>query len=227
MANSGRGYLIIFNMQDGREGSNVDADNLTRVFTLMGAEVHARIDDPSENDIRKVMGQIKKMDFSDYSYVAVAYLSHGSEDDLVKTDLEIIKAQKSILIPLCNIPSLDGKLKWLIMQTCRGSYDFLKQKAEGAVQLIKYPNYYAKFFATSEGMHAYRTEYGSYFIHSLCSRLESEYKNQDIISIMEMATLDVEDICKAKTNFRFIQKPEPEWNFQSKKFFITSGFSNN
>ncbi|XP_055905128.1 uncharacterized protein LOC129940714 isoform X2 [Eupeodes corollae] len=185
-SSSRRGYLLILNIQRDREGSNYDAKNLERVFETMGAEVNV-VTDPNEKVVKTKMAELRKKDFTDFLYVAVAYFSHGTEDDgvLTASESELINAQKTLLIPLSNNETLNGKLKWLIMQNCRGSYDFAVQKPEGPVAVVKYPRYYLKCFATSPCMRAYRTEFGSFFIENLCLRLLKEYQTLDVVSIME------------------------------------------
>ncbi|XP_038218602.1 caspase-3-like [Zerene cesonia] len=123
-----KNVLIIFNQENifgykPRLGTEQDVRELESTFSRFGFEVEIHKDYTRE-EIFQVLDSFKRRDFTDYGCVAIAVLTHGTRDGILRardqqlTEFDIIDALKTH-----NKPTLITKPKLLIIQACRGARD--------------------------------------------------------------------------------------------------------
>ena len=109
-----RGYL------GNREGTDVDAAALQRLFTYLGFYTY-RYNDLTSGQMMDVLTKVSKIDHKKYNCLLVAILTHGAQGKLHGTDSQSIPVESlTKLFHGDQCPSLVGKPKIFILQACRG-----------------------------------------------------------------------------------------------------------
>jgi len=112
---------IFDNPEDNRDGTNVDADALEKMFSKFSfsVEVHRN---KTARQMEEILQKVHKSDHSKYDCLVVAILTHGrKDDDLSGTDHNYISLNELMSsVDGKQCPSLRGKPKIFIVQACRG-----------------------------------------------------------------------------------------------------------
>ena len=151
MSSEPRGICLIINNEDfsetkkqgrrgygNREGSNVDEENLVKLFTWLKFKVEKHRNKTSM-EMWKIFLKLSKMDHSNFDCLVVCILSHGlrkkNEDHIMGVDGESFKVA-SILSQFdgVNCQSLIGKPKLFFLQCCRGTSEDVGAIAKGVTQ---------------------------------------------------------------------------------------------
>lgn len=145
-------------------------------------------------------------------FVAVFCLFHGDSDGQIGVNNKIINLKTFFLNPFFYIKELDGKLKWLVVQACRGNMGKPDQQTDGEKEKQLYMNYYMISYCTTEGLTSYQwDEDGKIFIQYLCYELfknaNNNYKNP-LESIMTVVNDKVQEYGLKKNVLNF---PQPEF----------------
>uniref|UniRef100_A0A3B1K5H4 Caspase 22, apoptosis-related cysteine peptidase n=1 Tax=Astyanax mexicanus TaxID=7994 RepID=A0A3B1K5H4_ASTMX len=178
------------NPKKNREGSKSDAAGLKKVFTYLGFTVRTH-EDQTAKQMRELMLSYSKTEKHGDCFVC-CILSHGKQEGVIGTDMRTCST-KDILSPFdgINCPPLAGKPKVFFIQACRGKNRQTKvhvtaddDATEGdddtvtsddpgeAYTLPKHSDYLVST-STVEDYVSYKNKYGSWFIGSLCSQLET------------------------------------------------------
>ncbi|XP_037939883.1 uncharacterized protein LOC119672811 [Teleopsis dalmanni] len=192
------GIAFIINQSFNRPFSKQDVNLLTRTFQPFNITV-VNWSDKNLNEIKQSMKALKKdwkEKYNHFEYVIMVHLSHGHCDETVLYQTEnaevheLVSIQKLLLNPLFKIEELNGKLKWLIVQACKGNDEFADAKTEGGtISLARqkyFTDYFLKSFSTSEGgvsRRFYLT--GAYFINRFCEQFTANAERKGVLEIME------------------------------------------
>ncbi|XP_037939895.1 uncharacterized protein LOC119672820 [Teleopsis dalmanni] len=244
------GLAIIVNQSKDRAGSSPDVYKLIKTFEPFNIDV-LNWSDWSEKQIRQEMKKLQlnwKEKYNQFEYVCIVHLSHGFEDETVAYDKEedekdnedvpkLISIQKLLLNPLFKIKELNGKLKWIIVQACRGSGEYDDAKTEGDIDQKYFTKYFLKCFATSEGAESYRVSLiGAIFIDKFCEQFTANAGTKGILDIMADTKVAVQNYFKRmeyssklsvdntdSTDFVIQQVPAINKNFAG-DFYLDRGF---
>ncbi|KAL8602786.1 hypothetical protein ACOMHN_055169 [Nucella lapillus] len=133
-----------FRGHKGRAGSQLDADNLARTFSMLGFEVRL-VRDCTLHELKHVLGKVAKEDHSDSDCFVLAMSSHGDEttqdrmsgpqntgksgpslvtkvreDVVFCTDFYLTTRELVLHFSDANCPTLKGKPRLFFLQACRG-----------------------------------------------------------------------------------------------------------
>ena len=156
MASNPRGMAVIINNKiftgkmKRREGTDLDAEGLFRLFKAMDYDVKL-FTDLTGKKMLSTLRDVAKRDHRKVDSLVVCILTHGVEGKLYGTDEELISVD-DVFKPFngYNCPTLVGKPKVFLMQACRGGvfdygveatdspYD--KSTEEGAVKEQQEPS---------------------------------------------------------------------------------------
>ncbi|KNC26329.1 hypothetical protein FF38_00852 [Lucilia cuprina] len=146
----------------------------------------------TESPLHCALAEIVKTDprwlekFDQCKFVAVVYLFHGSTDDHIICNNKILAIKCHFLHPLFCIEQLNGKLKWLIAQACRGSLEGDDIDTDGDIE-NKFLNYYMISYCTTEGTLSYQFDNrGKIFIQYICEELANNADNDCMTSLVTM-----------------------------------------
>lgn len=126
MKSQPRGMAVIINNKNftgkmkRREGTDLDAENLFRLFTGLCYDVKI-FKDLTGAKMLSTLKNVAKLDHRNMDSLVVCILSHGLEGQLYGTDEELIPVDM-VFKPFngYNCPTLVGKPKVFLMQACRG-----------------------------------------------------------------------------------------------------------
>ncbi|XP_017492088.1 PREDICTED: caspase-1-like, partial [Rhagoletis zephyria] len=127
-----------------------------------------------------------KKDFTNYSCLVIAILSHGSAHDSVAASDGEYNVDETMLHPILDIPSLKEKPKIFIIQACKGSLVPGEYKKDASMPRGS-PSEILKCYSTFEGYVSYRTEKGSPFVQALCDEIKLKGQSTDIEQLMKNA----------------------------------------
>ena len=119
----GIGVIInnkVFTNGNNREGTDVDAAALLKLFTSLGFYTN-RYNDKTGSQIRAIFGSVAAIDHKKFDCLMVAILTHGKEGKLCGTDGDLVPVKD--ITQLFNgrqCRSLIGKPKIFFIQACRG-----------------------------------------------------------------------------------------------------------
>ena len=103
-----------------REGTDIDAAALERLFTHLGFST-CRHNDLTASQMTDVLRDVSILDHKKYNCLLIAILTHGEQGKLYGTDGKSIFVESLTELFYGNkCPSLVGKPKIFILQACRG-----------------------------------------------------------------------------------------------------------
>lgn len=156
--------------------------------------------------------------FAKVDFVTVFCLAHGQAEGQVLFGNQMYDVKRLLLIPLFKIQELNKKLKWLVVQSCRGPFNNPPTIERDNV-INYYPEYYVVSYCTGEGTVSWQPiEPGKIFIKSICEQLQ---KNADKLSIFEIL-MNVNRLVKQygeKQVFKDIPAPELVTNNTDEFYF--------
>lgn len=173
-----------------RNGSDVDADSLLKVFAKLGFTVCIR-KDCTIAQVREVLNTVASIDHSELDCFVCIVLTHGehghlySKDDRYVIDLLF----NNFLGNKC--PTLVGKPKLFFIQACQGERldngVLVSMDTVDDLEYFKIPTY-ADFmiaYSTLPGFYSFRnTEKGSWFIRALVDVLNQYHESFDLLTMM-------------------------------------------
>ncbi|KAJ7345470.1 hypothetical protein JRQ81_001420 [Phrynocephalus forsythii] len=241
-----RGCCLIFNninfegtlREKTRNGSEIDARELERVFTWLGLEVTTYKDQTVEG-MKEYLTQWQSADcWKDRDCLVCCVLSHGESGQVFGTDVEKITIRSIMSYFTANhCPLLAKKPKLFFIQACQGENPqlpvFLEPdannsavlgedaKASGFVTSLSIPAE-ADFLlgmATVDGYLSFRHIHeGSWYIQALCKKLrELVPRGEDILSILTAVNADVSQRAAAQGQRK--QMPQPAYTLRKKLIF--------
>ncbi len=118
-----KGRMLIINMKQGREGSELDVQRLTATFEKIGYKVQLK-EDLTALTMLTELSNFARIVSHTYSTV-VAIFSHGKDGKIQGSDGRYVAIKEIMkLFNTENCPKLNGKPKFFIFQACRGEdYD--------------------------------------------------------------------------------------------------------
>ncbi|XP_073958169.1 caspase-1-like [Choristoneura fumiferana] len=192
--------MIIFNQEnvDGYEkrlGTEKDVEALERTFKKYGFEVEER-KDRTKAELFSELEAFANTDFTDYGCVVVAVLTHGSRQGLLRArdqpfcELELVKH-------FLHKPFLVTKPIIFIIQACRGTKSTagvavhyagrVRKDIDEEVEAYTLPVEADILILHSSyiGKPSHRNElYGSWFIQSLCGKIDDMADSHDLEAIL-------------------------------------------
>ncbi|KAJ8710017.1 hypothetical protein PYW07_009383 [Mythimna separata] len=210
LENFNKHALIIFNQKeiDGHQprlGTEKDKEALTRTFKNFGFEVTPH-DNLTKDGIFDELKKFSDRDFTDYGCVAVAILTHGSNNGMLRakdqlySEIEVINHFKDY-----SKPTLVTKPKIFIIQACRGtkimtgmpvfhSGKIRKDIDEEDLEpyILPAESDLLIIHSSYPGRASHRNEvHGSWFIQTLCKKIDDLSSTQDLESIITEVKRDV------------------------------------
>ncbi|KAK1166200.1 caspase-8-like [Acipenser oxyrinchus oxyrinchus] len=236
MRSKPRGYCVIINnkhfVRKDREGTDVDAAYLTKVFKWLHFEV-VQHNDQTAGEIHSTMEKYRQQDHSNRDCFVCCILSHGSKGTIAGTDgCSVPIREITSYFTGLKCPTLVKKPKVFFIQACQGGNcqqpvrvqgDFegheMEPEEDTGTNTIPNDSDFLLGMATLEGYLSFRfPDKGSYYIQALCKNLELLCpRNYDILSILTIVNREVseESIPRAK------QMPEPRYTLTKELRFPT------
>ncbi|XP_076131953.1 caspase-6-like [Alosa pseudoharengus] len=201
--------VIINNVKvndDERQGSNIDADELKKVFNWLGFRVTTWVDLTAE-EMRRKLRDVR--DEVQGECFVCCVLSHGCREGILGVDGELVFVNDiNSLFSGPNCPALLNKPKVFFFQACRGSRrDIPAQVAEtpglqvdyvdgvmvgGAISTPAHSDFLNCLSTVDDYVSIRCIKTGSWFIQSVCRQLrEGCSKNVDILTILTQVNMEV------------------------------------
>ena len=210
-----RGHLSIINLKyfsnqfsnwecETRTGTNVDADQLTRLFLDLGFTVD-RHDNPSTENIRDIVRDSAHQNYSEIPMSVCAVFSHGDSGKIRTKDGEI--ELNEIIAPYRQNKTLAGKPKMFIIQACRGDEymgmiddqvdgvgsDEWKAKRQSLLQLPLEADFLFAY-STVDGYLSWKnSEHGSWFVETLVRVFRAHALKMDVMRMLNRVNKIVAD----------------------------------
>ncbi|XP_047222076.1 caspase-3a isoform X2 [Girardinichthys multiradiatus] len=169
-----------------RNGTDVDAGNVCKVFTKLGYKVKI-FNDQTTNQMVKILSAASKEDHSNSASFVCVLLSHGDEGVFYGTDGPLQLQTLTSFFRGNRCKSLVGKPKLFFIQACRGTDLDPGVESDSPEETTKIP-VEADFlyaFSTAPGYYSWRnTMSGSWFIQSLCDIIGKYGKELELLHIM-------------------------------------------
>lgn len=195
--------LLIFNQvnfvsHDKRLGTEKDVEALTKTFEQIGFTVETPFTDKTEEEIKAILSDFTSKDLSDYGCIAVAVLTHGSENGmLMAADVSYPEQMIVDYLKVGRNPTLVTKPRIVIIQACRGEGSIVGVNVLEPCTLVfrdsmKKPEPYTLpmesdilvLHSCYAGNPAHRTNEGSWFIKTLCEEIDRLAATEDLESII-------------------------------------------
>ncbi|CAH8592920.1 unnamed protein product [Schistosoma turkestanicum] len=199
-----RGECILINQRDfhpstnqsRRDGTDVDADRVERVFKSLNYKV-TRILNIKKSALHQTLLEASQTDHSSYDSFIFVMLTHGDNNVVYANDGEVLTSYILAFFRGDRCPSLIGKPKLFFFQACRGAAfdkgvstmvtdageDLIVHKLPIEADILV-------AYSTVPGFFAWRnSSSGSWFIQELCNVLESDIKKGNHSDIMTLLTV--------------------------------------
>ncbi|VDP39954.1 unnamed protein product [Schistosoma margrebowiei] len=199
-----RGECILINQRDfhpstnqsRRDGTDVDADRVERVFKSLNYKV-TRILNITKSVLHQTLLEASQTDHSSYDSFIFVMLSHGDNNIVYANDGEVLTSYIMAFFRGDRCPSLIAKPKLFFFQACRGAAfdkgvstmvtdageDLIVHKLPIEADILV-------AYSTVPGFFAWRnSSSGSWFIQELCNALESDMKSANHSDIMSLLTV--------------------------------------
>ncbi|XP_075036228.1 caspase-8-like [Mixophyes fleayi] len=215
-----------------RHGTEQDKESLCNVFSKLGFQVCIE-EDLKGNEIMSTVQSYRDWNHEKNDCFICCLLSHGNKGIIYGTDGQTVRI-RDITNCFCSslCPSLKGKPKLFFIQACQGKEhqkpvsvetDACKASSssdESEKDLIPNEPDFLLGMATTLHYVSYRQKnYGSWYIQSLCTKLNENYqRNEDIHSILTKVNQDLSQ--KYANQFNGTQMPQP-WTTLCKKLIFS------
>ncbi|XP_033890039.2 caspase-3-like [Acipenser ruthenus] len=172
-----------------RNGTDVDAENLSKYFKMQGYKVKV-FKDLTCRQIEQSLQSIAQEDHSKEASFVCVLLSHGDEGVLYGTDdfIEIKKLTSFFKGVRCK--TLVGKPKLFFIQACRGTeldggIEADSIGSDSSPQRIPVEADFLYAYSTAPGYYSWRNSVtGSWFIQSLCDMLSKYGRELELMQIL-------------------------------------------
>ncbi|XP_064782045.1 caspase-3a isoform X2 [Oncorhynchus masou masou] len=171
-----------------RNGTDVDAGNVLKVFGKLGYKVKV-YNDQKVDQIKHVLTTASKEDHSCSASFVCVLLSHGDDGVFFGTDAPIELKSLTSLFRGDRCISLVGKPKLFFIQACRGT-DLdggieADSSSDGSSTKIPVEADFLYAYSTAPGYYSWRnTQTGSWFIQSLCEMIGKYSKELEVQHIL-------------------------------------------
>jgi len=205
-----------------RDGSVVDEKNLRITWEYLGYKVQV-LQNLKATEITHQLMQVALKNHEHSDSFVCCILSHGEVDGVYGTDGELVKFNDIVKLFKGNFcPSLVNKPKLFFIQACRGdNTDEGVCEKDGTEKINNFLPSEADFFfgyATPPGYASWRsTEYGTWYISTLCNVLVDNARQQDLLS---MSTMVTDKVSKAYTKEGYKQCPVPVSQLRKQVWFF-------
>ncbi|XP_054634326.1 caspase-3-like [Dunckerocampus dactyliophorus] len=170
-----------------RNGTDVDAANVMKVFAKLGYKVKV-YNDQTVEQMRQVLVAVSKEDHSGFASLVCVLLSHGDEGVFFGTDGSIELKYLTSLFRGDRCRSLVGKPKLFFIQACRGTEldaGIETDSADDGTTKIPVEADFMYAYSTAPGYYSWRnTMTGSWFIQTLCEVLTKYGKELELHHVM-------------------------------------------
>ncbi|KAM6939773.1 caspase-3a [Xenentodon cancila] len=170
-----------------RNGTDVDAGNVVKVFSSLGYKVKV-YNDQTVKQMEQLLTAVSKDDHSHSASFVCVLLSHGDDGVFFGTDGAVKLTSITSLFRGDRCKSLVGKPKLFFIQACRGTELDGGIEADGIEDGIGKIPVEADFlyaFSTAPGYYSWRnTVSGSWFIQSLCDVIRKYGKELELLHLM-------------------------------------------
>lgn len=233
-----KGRVLIFNQKTFykgrhkvRDGTENDRDRLKMIMINMGFRVEI-FNDLTGDQMQKKIDYFSRFDYNKTGCLIIFIMSHGDEDTIASFDREI--RIENFIEPFKdeNCPSLRGKPRIIVINSCRGnrvniknlSFNNNTQQNNARNELKKCPNNCkpienipADFLIVRSTMTdcvSYRDpNTGAWFVQELCNEISKESSHKkEINSILN-------DVCNALSKYQKYQHPCMQSSFTKHFFF--------
>lgn len=210
MSHKNRGDALIFNQEyfetlDRRRGTNVDCEKLRQ--TLEGLHFDVKIyKDYWHTAIRSVLEEFSRKEHTENDCILIAILSHGEPGNAYAYDHEYSVDSLTSFFTADKCPSLAGKPKLFIIQTCRGDRIDLgafyqPQSASGtplhvSTTIPVQADFLCVYSTVSEYVSYRHPIHGSWYVQTLCEQLRINGTRYDLMNLLiivnrKVAELDI------------------------------------
>ncbi|KAJ8001230.1 hypothetical protein DPEC_G00192180 [Dallia pectoralis] len=171
-----------------RNGTDVDAGNVMKVFGNLGYKVKV-YNDQTVEQIKRVLTTASKDNHSSSASFVCVLLSHGDEGLFFGTDAPIELKSLTSLFRGDRCTTLVGKPKLFFIQACRGTEldggIESDSSSDGSMTRIPVEADFLYAFSTAPGYYSWRnTQTGSWFIQSLCEMIGKYGKELEVQHIL-------------------------------------------
>ncbi|VVC43788.1 Peptidase C14, p20 domain,Peptidase C14A, caspase catalytic domain,CARD domain,Caspase-like [Cinara cedri] len=252
MGSNPKGHALILNInkikgKDDRIGSDVDVENLQKLFHGLGYVIQLKVDGTDKEIKRNIDDFINTCHNTKSASIVVFIMSHGeagnnssrSSDVLtsdgipINTDWIIEKfgpdkisssVPKLFFIQACRGNNIDFGWKSFDNENNRVQNDakqtFYAIQEEQSFQNRRYENVFIAY-ATVPGYNAKRDcEYGSWFVQKFCEVVRKNAWKFDLDTMMKMVDIEIRNLNCEMNGFQ-----TPEWSNRgfNKKFYFNPG----
>ncbi|XP_023686413.1 caspase-3a [Paramormyrops kingsleyae] len=170
-----------------RNGTDVDAGNVMKVFTKLGYKVTVK-NDLTVEQIKQVLSKAAREDHSKAASFVCVLLSHGDDGVLYGSDGPVELKILTGYFRGDRCPTLAGKPKLFFIQACRGTDLDQGIETDGpgsSPDRIPVEADFLYAYSTAPGYYSWRnTMCGSWFIQSLCDMLAKYGNRLELMQIM-------------------------------------------
>ncbi|XP_022177870.1 caspase-3-like [Myzus persicae] len=248
MESNPKGHALIINInnikyRDERKGSNVDMENLKKLFKGLGYIVHPKVD-LTERQFKNVINEFINVCVSEKANSIVVFImSHGEAGKESTRSSDILAADgvpinTDWIIEQFVVNYIEHIPKLFFIQACRGkNSDFGWKHHDGEINRLhndsssisspfttiferRYKDVFIAY-ATIPGHTAKRDPIdGSWFVQKLCEVVRKNAYNTDLNEMMLMVDYEVEKLNSVHHGFQTV-----EWSFRgfNKRFFFNPG----
>ncbi|NXU56517.1 CASP8 protein, partial [Turnix velox] len=216
-----------------RDGTDVDAAALKRVFSKLHFEIQEHKDLTAE-EILKTVNIYQCKDHTDKDCFVCCILSHGNKGIIYGADGQEVSVQKlTTSFTGRNCRSLSGKPKVFFIQACQGDayqqsvtvetdsgeQDSLEMDARPQLDCIPAEADFLLGMATLPGHVSFRSQKkGTWYIQALCKHLDySCPRGEDILTILTAVNEEVSK--KTCMPYQVKQMPQPSFTLRKKLIF--------
>ncbi|KAF3687836.1 Caspase-3 [Channa argus] len=170
-----------------RNGTDIDAANMMKVFIKLGYKVKV-YNDQTVEEIKQVLTAVSKEDHSASASFICVLLSHGDEGVFYGTDGSVDLKYLTSLFRGDRCRSLVGKPKLFFIQACRGTDldpGIEADSGDDGTTKIPVEADFLYAFSTAPGYYSWRnTMSGSWFIQSLFEMINTYGKELELHHIL-------------------------------------------
>ncbi|XP_013104955.1 uncharacterized protein LOC106085300 [Stomoxys calcitrans] len=186
-------FVIIVGFDLSRDGLKEDIERIKNTFRRLFDATILILENKTKKEIMKEYRNLflNKHTFAEYKFVAVFCLSHGLDDGqlILNPGREIVDAQRLLLNPFFKFEQLDQKLKWLVVQSCRGDLNDYRPLQHDGITGV-FPDFHFISYCTGEGTVSFQlnTE-GKIYIQTLCKELETNVREKSLCEMLDNVNL--------------------------------------
>ncbi|XP_071949585.1 caspase-8-like [Antedon mediterranea] len=191
-----------------RTSSEIDEDELRRVFKYLGFIVEVKRDQTAQ-EMKDVMDEMRRRDHSQYDCFVCCLLSHGRLGEVAGSDgktCNILQLAGNLRADKCE--SLNAKPKVFFIQACRDK----KMEDDSLHKYFDYADFLFGY-STTPLKKSLKIKTGSHFIQCLTKVLKERHHTDHILDILTQVNYNV---CKID---KVYQAPSPQYTLRKDLYF--------